>query len=342
MARADTQFNLRIPVELKEQIEVSAKNSGRSINAEATSRLQDSYLMDNGSVLESIKALETLLLLRNSQSTRRTVISERLQELLEDVNQIKAGRTLQPAHIAKEIGEDYAEVVENWFSGQQEPSFKKLEAIAKCFGAAVEWLQFGDGHKFQARYSRIPESPSEGVTWLLDLDRQKKPTSIYFIREQSQEGKLIIVKRYGAWVCETFTTPYHVSEVVGSGGESSLAHLLIIWRLLYKIYTKCDLAAKDAVFKDLMIESYLLPPNEFDSLIKGDIHPLKILRHALKEPWWEDIWDSGQYPKANYWQGWKDLCERMYLVVEQREILKKQKQEINEGTYPFFNQFNRS
>lgn len=40
MARSDPQFNLRIPQELKDQIEKSAKDDGRSINAQAVHLLQ--------------------------------------------------------------------------------------------------------------------------------------------------------------------------------------------------------------------------------------------------------------------------------------------------------------
>lgn len=40
MSRTDPQFNLRIPQELKDQIEKSAKDDGRSINAQAVYLLQ--------------------------------------------------------------------------------------------------------------------------------------------------------------------------------------------------------------------------------------------------------------------------------------------------------------
>lgn len=40
---ADIQFNLRIPEELKEQIKDAAAKSGRSINAEAQMRLEESF-----------------------------------------------------------------------------------------------------------------------------------------------------------------------------------------------------------------------------------------------------------------------------------------------------------
>lgn len=43
---ADIQFNLRIPAELKEQIAEAAKENGRSINAEAQTRLEQSFHED--------------------------------------------------------------------------------------------------------------------------------------------------------------------------------------------------------------------------------------------------------------------------------------------------------
>lgn len=43
MARTDPQFNLRVPIELKQQVENAAKESGRSINAEAVFRLEQSF-----------------------------------------------------------------------------------------------------------------------------------------------------------------------------------------------------------------------------------------------------------------------------------------------------------
>lgn len=43
MARSDPQFNLRIPSELKERIEASAKASGRSATAEIIARLEGSF-----------------------------------------------------------------------------------------------------------------------------------------------------------------------------------------------------------------------------------------------------------------------------------------------------------
>lgn len=59
MARNDPQMNLRVPMELKENIEKSALDNGRTITAEAVFRLEQSFEQKFGD-LESI-ATEDLM-----------------------------------------------------------------------------------------------------------------------------------------------------------------------------------------------------------------------------------------------------------------------------------------
>lgn len=62
MARSDPQFNLRVPTELKQKVEGAAKESGRSINAEAVYRLEKSFdesLTFNPSDAEMVTKLVT-------------------------------------------------------------------------------------------------------------------------------------------------------------------------------------------------------------------------------------------------------------------------------------------
>lgn len=85
------------------------------------------------------------------------------------------------------------------------------------------------------------------------------------------------------------------------------------------------------------MKSYLLAEDQFSLLGRGEVHPLKVLRHATEALWWEDIWDSHMYPKANYWQGWLQLCERMNRVVETKPYLNEQVQLIRSGQHSFLN-----
>ncbi|MFW1645321.1 Arc family DNA-binding protein [Acinetobacter sp. RIT698] len=62
MSRADPQINIRVPIELKKEIEHAAINNSRSINAEVVLRLQESFKtnkLDN-STLSTEELLEEL------------------------------------------------------------------------------------------------------------------------------------------------------------------------------------------------------------------------------------------------------------------------------------------
>lgn len=63
MARSDQQFPLRLPPELKEKLENAAKESGRSKNAEAVYRLEESFKssMNENDVFEKMNNLLTRL-----------------------------------------------------------------------------------------------------------------------------------------------------------------------------------------------------------------------------------------------------------------------------------------
>ena len=69
MARTDPQFNLRVPAELKQQVEEAAKLSGRSINAEAVYRLEQSFKNINKS-LDDLSADELIYFIFNKLNSR--------------------------------------------------------------------------------------------------------------------------------------------------------------------------------------------------------------------------------------------------------------------------------
>ncbi|KAF3999586.1 Arc family DNA-binding protein [Glaciimonas immobilis] len=57
MARNDPQMNLRLPVELKEQIEDAAAKNNRTLTAEVVDRLQQSFEIVAGLKEKEIEAL---------------------------------------------------------------------------------------------------------------------------------------------------------------------------------------------------------------------------------------------------------------------------------------------
>lgn len=88
MARTDPQFNLRVPIELKQQVENAAKESGRSINAEAVFRLEQSFRNEVGDLesvpLEKLLAVVMKRLGENSLSLTREEIKRGQQLSKED------------------------------------------------------------------------------------------------------------------------------------------------------------------------------------------------------------------------------------------------------------------
>lgn len=73
-------FRLRLPEDLKSQIEASAKANGRSMNAEVLSRLERSFDLDDGltALADRVEELEAI-------STEQSKQIERLEQLIDDV-----------------------------------------------------------------------------------------------------------------------------------------------------------------------------------------------------------------------------------------------------------------
>lgn len=67
MSREDPQFKLRMPTQLRDQAEQSAKASGRSLNAELVARLESSFLGENASssLIPAARAKELALMSRS-------------------------------------------------------------------------------------------------------------------------------------------------------------------------------------------------------------------------------------------------------------------------------------
>lgn len=316
----DVQISLRIPTELKEKIESYAKSNHRSFNAEAILQLTKTISSQDLAGADILVAIEKMLF--QNSSTRKEVISQRLKILLAEINDTtNAPLGIKPVHIAKSIGEDYATLMEDWFLGRQEPSFSQLEKIADYFGSNPNWLLFGDGTPFLIEHSRVPESMDEGIEWFItSAHKDRHITHVSFLREKSNGG-LMIIKRYGRWGCEVFTTPYYLHTSIGNGGFSSLASLFVLWQKFYKVYAKTS---------GLIVNSYLVNSTDFTNIYNGNHHPLKTLKKMSSSCWWEDIWDK-KMPNS-YWEGYLELRETVFEYINSRSYLKKEVELMNSET----------
>ncbi|WP_322005870.1 FitA-like ribbon-helix-helix domain-containing protein [Paraburkholderia tropica] len=302
-----------IPPEIWSGLETLAGEHDRSVEAEARFALR-SWVQP--------------LMQRNVQSARRAEVGARLTEVLDQVNRVRHASFIRPSHIAQSIGEDRAEHVENWFISNEEPSFRQLADVASYLGCSAAWLQHGDGKMFPVASHRLAEDSEGAVRWFLDLNEEKPVSFLHLIREESEAGELLVVKQYDDWHCTTWTTPIHVSEVIGAGGERALAALSVALQLLYEFYTSSRGSG-------LIVKSYLLSAEDSKTLRSGAIHPLVALRGAQECPWWEDFWDIEQFRKhSNYWPGWRKLCERILRAVELSSGLAEQREQVLRKQHP--------
>lgn len=151
LSKVEVQFNLRVPHELKEKVKTSAFDNNRSINAEAILRLHDSFSVSKENLSQIIKELENICK-QYETSPRREAIAKRLNQCLIQMNN-GLSRKVKPARIARDLGEEYAEPMENFFEGKTEPSFKQLKILAAYFDVDPDWLLFGNDHESLERMS---------------------------------------------------------------------------------------------------------------------------------------------------------------------------------------------
>ncbi|AQV99386.1 hypothetical protein BJN34_36540 (plasmid) [Cupriavidus necator] len=56
-------------------------------------------------------------------------------------------------------------------------------------------------------------------------------------------------------------------------------------------------------------------------------------RGKPEAPWWEDIWDTENYAKHEYWPGWRQLCAKILRAVEMKSLLDKERKLIRSGLH---------
>ena len=86
MARTDQQFPLRLPPDLRDKLENAAKESGRSKNAEAVHRLEQSFsnTYQAADLLGALLSAQELLKQNTEMLNEARVIINAYQELLND------------------------------------------------------------------------------------------------------------------------------------------------------------------------------------------------------------------------------------------------------------------
>lgn len=291
-----------------DNLEASALRHDRSVEAEAR---------------QALSAWVEPLALEAERSKRSAEVGMRLMRLLEQLNDSKTGEVLRPSQIAEQIGESRASEVENWFLGREEPTFEQLNTLAKLFEADPDWLKHGQRVMFPVKHQQLSTNAVEAAKWMAEWDEGEPVAAVHLLREASKAGSLLIVKESERRQFRTFHTGIHVSEVIGNGGESSLAHLWVTLALLFKRHHRGNV--------HFMVFSYITQPAAVKQLMSGQVNALNIVHESSKVPWWEDVWHADMYLKNSYWPGWLQLCERINRVVGKNPHLAEQMEAIRRG-----------
>ena len=296
-----------LPTEVLNALSRLAEQHDRSLEAEAR---------------QAIRAWVQPQITGEERNSRAASIGQRLRYLQSEISELRPSKAATPSRLAEALGWTHAGNVERWFAGEEEPSLAELSQIADWLGCKKDWLLHGEGSPYSSVYTRIPEDAFLGPDWLLTPSESGENPKIHLVRSRSEAGEFAFVKSFSDWNSQTFSTPYHISDVIGAGGESSLASLSLILQGLYKRWT-----GKGA--SDVFVEGYLVDESAYSSLLAGKSHPMNILRQEEKSCWWEDFWDENQFRDHNYWPGWKNITERIFRAIEGRPTLKEQRDKLN-------------
>ena len=317
MSKKDIQFNLRIPEELKAKIDAAAKANQRSINAEATSRLYDSFVMNDNIQVEAAKIVENFLRAR-SPTERKKVVAERLNFVLSELKKIYHFNEFTIAELAFEINEDTADEAEAWFRAELEPTFGQLEKIAQHTSVNPNWLLFGKQTPYDIQHIRLNEYLDQDIKLLVGSNpnneylNNSKVKEIKFIRELSDTGQLIILKIYENYAVEAFYPPYHISDENGVGGYNSLLYFCLLTKVLLRYYK-----AKVNVY------SHLLSEEQFKLILTGTVHPLTIAEKLHHIPWVDDLADRLPNINLDYWDGFDTLRARILRDFAAKEYIQE-------------------
>lgn len=318
---------VRMPQEQYDEVTQYAEKNNFSLNTAILDLISKSLIsidkklpVTKLSLLERLKNIENIL--KNElHFDNISLVASRLNTCIEMSNSVSYVR-LTPSKVAERMGQESASLYENYFSGIVQPSFIELESLANFFGVNKEWLKHEDMPIFNVKSDRLSLSPEEAVKQILNIslnpavnNENEKPKDIYLVRNDSEEGEFLIIRKYNEWKVDVITTPMHVSNVIGAGGTSMLKSFFLTLRILYEFYI--DTRSSN----NINVRSFIVNQSKFSELSQGIIHPLFVLKNATNNMWWEDIWDKNMYSNHEYWNGFIAISKCIQDEIEQDAVL---------------------
>tara|TARA_R110002050_G_scaffold69715_6_gene150865 strand:- start:510 stop:1412 length:903 start_codon:yes stop_codon:yes gene_type:complete len=250
-----------------------------------------------------IKEVESLLSVSPKELTEVEKVSKRFRTILELMNEGRNYSKYTIPQLAQLMKLHKISELENVFTGKTEPSFTFIEDFCKTFGVCKEWLVEGKS----APYSSDIASKSDPMDYL-PLIEELKPESIYFVREDTDIAPAFILLKVSKWKYLILNRTWHISDVVGAGGQ----------RQLYSFYSLIK-ELRDKRRLHTSCWGLTLSKDEFNSLLCGETFPGKYTDAGFSEdPWWDDLTDiDHKYPIAENYEQWHGKS-----FIKAQEIIK--------------------
>lgn len=307
----NVQFNLRIPTELKALISEAAQVSGRSINAEAQYRLEASFKSNEGSYSEALNRLKDFFD-AHLRSDHLKSLAHKLSFILSEAQAVDSFTTPSISRVAEALDYHNVITIEDWFEGRKEPSFEELNKLAEYFGCQKSWLIHDEDKPFKKESFEFGFDIKDNAERLLEGCNEREVKSLWFARNNTIYGELVIIKHYDSWRGSVLNPRIHLCDSVGLGDTKNKALLTLTLEYLYKNHP-------------LKIKGALLSESDFNELIWVEQNPIKIIDKYSHNTWVEAIWNESMYSKKSnsYWKGWHDMCLSNANTIKRREFSSK-------------------
>lgn len=233
-----------------------------------------------------------------------TQISFRLRTLLSLINEKNSNELLSISKIAEILQFEKISILENYFSGDDDPPISLITQICDRFFVNKNWLLHGELHPFYQEQPQIFEAYEA-----LPIIDKSQPQEIIFVRSVSRSGECTIVLKFDEWTYQTLNCYCHVSSRVGATGSAQLLSLYDLINRLSDITSNYFCTGRTLEFDD------------FDLLINGEKFPGYIIERKRKATqWWYDLLDIA-YKKSQSSE-YKKLYGKPFLDAQ--EIIRRQ------------------
>ncbi len=256
-----------------------------------------------GNYLMATKETERSQSLAPKELTEVEKVAKRFRTILELMNEGRNYSQFTIPQLAQLMKLHKISELENVFIAKSEPSFSFIEDFCNTFGVSKEWLIEGKG----APYLSDTPSKSDPMDYL-PLIEELNPESIYFIRENTDTAPAFILLKVSKWKYLILSRIWHISDVVGAGGQ----------RQLYSFYSLIK-ELRDKRRLHTSCWGLTLKKEEFSSLLCGEKFPGKYTEAGFSEdPWWDDLTDiDHKYPIAENYEQWHGKS-----FIKAQEIIK--------------------